>query len=86
MTKLTHLDNLIADVKRLITNNPTLRSDLLRELGDLRKKEEVATTDHGELWPNEPCGRSLEQCPYNKAEHIQYFQSRGDKPDPLKFR
>ncbi len=51
-----------------------------------RKKDREREQDHGERWPNEPCGRSLEQCPYNKAEHIQYFQSRGDKPDPLKFR
>jgi hypothetical protein len=51
-----------------------------------RKKDRESRTDHGERWPNEPCGRSLEQCPYNKAEHIEYFQSRGDKPHPFNFR
>jgi hypothetical protein len=44
------------------------------------------TKDHGERWPHEPCGRSLAQCPYNKAEHIEYFQSRGDKPSLSPFR
>ena len=43
-------------------------------------------TDHGELWPNEPCGRSLAQCPYNKSEHIDYFNAHGDKPHPFTFR
>ena len=28
------------------------------------------------LWPNEPCGRSLEQCPYNKQDHIAYFKAQ----------
>jgi len=30
----------------------------------------VKESDKDPRWPHEPCGRSLEQCPYNKSEHI----------------
>ena len=59
---------------------------LEKRIVELEAELKPVDEDHGELWPHEPCGRSLEQCPYNKAEHIEYFQSRGDKPHPFSFR
>lgn len=69
----------IKDLEERIVELEAIKKALIAELKPVEE-------DHGELWPNEPCGRSLEQCPYNKAEHIEYFQSRGDKPNPLTFR
>ena len=33
------------------------------------------------LYPNEPCGRSLEQCPYDKRVHLAYFKAAGNPPE-----
>jgi len=35
--------------------------------------------DKDERWPNEPCGRFLDQCPYDKGQHRAYFDFQGKK-------
>jgi len=42
------------------------------------KKEDITkylNLNRDKRWPQEPCGRSLEQCPYNKMEHLDYFNA-----------
>lgn len=50
-----------------------------------RQSVRDCTKDHGSRWPNEPCGRALNQCPYDKMEHVDYFQAHKTGKDPEGF-
>jgi hypothetical protein len=48
-----------------------------------RKSVRDCTKPHGSRWPNEPCGRSLDQCPYSKIEHLDYFNFQDPNQNPF---
>jgi len=53
-----------------------IKKALIAELPPIVKESDKHTSVKDPRWPNEPCGRSLEQCPYNKSEHIDYFRAQ----------
>jgi len=61
----------IRDLEARIVELEAIKKALIAELPPIVKE-----SDKDPRWPNEPCGRSLEQCPYNKTEHIAYFRAQ----------
>jgi len=74
----------IEKLEKRIVELEAIKKALITELPPIDQDPRVG--DRGEPWPHEPCGRSLEQCPYDKSEHIGYFNAHGDKPNPFTFR
>ncbi len=64
----------IEQLEKRIVELEAIKKALIAELKPVEATS--GQEDHGELWPQEPCGRSLEQCPYDKSQHIAYFDAR----------
>ena len=74
------LNTEISKLEKRIVELEAIKKALIAELPPIVKESDKPTRGKDPRWPNEPCGRSLEQCPYNKQEHIDYFRGlRNDK-------
>ena len=65
------LNTEISKLEKRIVELEAIKKALIAELPPIVKE-----SDKDPRWPHEPCGRSLEQCPYNKSEHIDYFRAQ----------
>ena len=43
--------------------------------------QEPTAQEKNDPYPNEPCGRSLENCPHDKRIHLAYFHSQDPSDD-----
>lgn len=64
----------IEELEKRIVELEAIKKALIAELPPIVKESDKHTVKDPR-WPNEPCGRFLEQCPYNKQQHRDYFDA-----------